>query len=972
MLTKRARYWRCQRRTSRPLCWMPDGRNSKPACAPSKTSSLNTGPNPLGMTPVRNCYQSLAILPSARRRPSRLKRQSGKKLRLPTANTNRIDRLPKRAGKFKMLIQRCAVWLRETPRWQSNDRNSPGQWRETAQELAAIEKQVEKLKEQFKKAERRVRRAGHSLTVGLMLRRQREDLPTIAECDARQLQIETEMPRANLALIEIEEEHEALGDHAGAVDRILSNVENVGRADEKQLAQAASDLVKTRIELLTSLDADYEIYLEDLSRLEIDNGKLSEQINKSLNFIGEHVLWIRSSEPIGWDDLTHAGQGLVALVAPDRWLELAQHCGVDTLRRPLTAILVLLVVVTIVAFQSRLRAKVMSLCATKTGLALHFRPTLIALLLAAVIATEWPLLLAYLGWSVSSASDALGLGPALGTALQYAAVLLWISDFFMLILRPDGIGESHFGWSTFSVKLLRSELRWVKLLGIPCAVFVVATEQLRDVVWAGSLGRLAFVCAMLLLANFMHSILNKNANILREAISRDTGNWFGRLRLCCHLVGAGVPCALAALAAAGYYYSAQQVVLRWQTTLGVALALMVIYSVAARWCLVKRRNLAMHHARERQRQAAEQADTCPEGSSVPAAQIEDQQPDLSAIHEQLRYLLRHAVTVSMIVAFWFIWSDILPALKVLDRVVIWEEMGQVVTTYEAPDGTMQRKTDEQPIVTTLRHALFAALLVAATFVIGRNLPALLEVTVLERLPFDRGGRHAISVLLKYTVALLGVFLASRTMNVTWSSVQWLAAGMTVGLGFGLQEIFANFVSGLILLFERPIRVGDVITLGDITGTVTNMRIRATTVTNWDRKELIVPNKDLITGRLLNWTLSDTTNRIVITVGVAYQTDPNVARQLILDVISSHPNVLTDPPPNVTFEAFADSSLNLVARAFISSMDIRLTTVHDLHTAIHAKLGEAGIEIAFPQRDINVRGIEQLVGEKVDDTRREAA
>ena len=189
---------------------------------------------------------------------------------------------------------------------------------------------------------------------------------------------------------------------------------------------------------------------------------------------------------------------------------------------------------------------------------------------------------------------------------------------------------------------------------------------------------------------------------------------------------------------------------------------------------------------------------------------------------------------------------------------------------------------------------------------------------------------------------------------------------------GLQEIFANFVSGLILLFERPIRVGDVITLGDVTGSVTKIRIRATTVTNWDRKELIVPNKDLVTGRLLNWTLTDTTNRIVIPVGVAYDSDPQRARDLILEVVSSHPNVLDDPRPNVTFEAFADSSLNIVVRAFLSSMDVRLATIHDLHIAIHKQLGEAGIEIAFPQRDIHIRGIEKAILPRISASNREAA
>ena len=142
--------------------------------------------------------------------------------------------------------------------------------------------------------------------------------------------------------------------------------------------------------------------------------------------------------------------------------------------------------------------------------------------------------------------------------------------------------------------------------------------------------------------------------------------------------------------------------------------------------------------------------------------------------------------------------------------------------------------------------------------------------------------------------------------------------------------------------------------------MTNIRIRATTVTNWDRKELIVPNKELITGRLLNWTLSDSTNRIVITVGVAYKSDTRKARELILAIAHEHPSVLDDPEPRVTFESFGDSTLNFVLRCYIGSMNIRLDTIHDLNETIHDRFNKEGIEIAFPQRDLHVRTVEQAM------------
>jgi potassium efflux system protein len=131
-------------------------------------------------------------------------------------------------------------------------------------------------------------------------------------------------------------------------------------------------------------------------------------------------------------------------------------------------------------------------------------------------------------------------------------------------------------------------------------------------------------------------------------------------------------------------------------------------------------------------------------------------------------------------------------------------------------------------------------------------------------------------------------------------------------------------------------------------------MRATTITNWDRQEFVVPNKTLITNTLLNWTLSTPTNRIVIPVGAAYGSDTDAARRILLEVAADHPRILNDPKPMATFEQFADSSLNIVLRAFLPDMENRLETINDLHTEIHSRLAAAGIEIAFPQLDLHVR------------------
>jgi len=233
------------------------------------------------------------------------------------------------------------------------------------------------------------------------------------------------------------------------------------------------------------------------------------------------------------------------------------------------------------------------------------------------------------------------------------------------------------------------------------------------------------------------------------------------------------------------------------------------------------------------------------------------------------------------------------------------------------------------------------------------LPGLLELAVLRTTAVDAGTRHAISTLFQYAVIAIGLTLFFNVLSVDWAKLGWIAAALSVGIGFGLQEVFANFVCGLILLFERPIRVGDVVTVNNVTGTVTKIQIRATTITNGDRQAFVVPNKSLITGSLLNWTLNAAVNRITIRLGVAGGTDTDTARQILLDVAADHPLVLDDPAPMAIFEEFGASSQNLVLFAYLANLGDRSSTTTELLTEIARRFAGVGIEVAKPQLDIHI-------------------
>jgi len=225
--------------------------------------------------------------------------------------------------------------------------------------------------------------------------------------------------------------------------------------------------------------------------------------------------------------------------------------------------------------------------------------------------------------------------------------------------------------------------------------------------------------------------------------------------------------------------------------------------------------------------------------------------------------------------------------------------------------------------------------------------------------------YALARVFQYAATLLLLIFVVGALGVSWSSLQWAVAALSLGIGFGLQEIVANFISGLIILFEQPIRLGDTVTVGDVSGTVTRIQMRATTIRDFDRRELLVPNKEFITSRLLNWSLSDSVTRRQIQVGVAYGTDLDQALEIVRDVAKQHPLVMVDPEPIITFDDFGDNSLLISLRYFSEQLDKRLLVDSELRLTINRRFNEAGIVVAFPQRDIHLDTAQPLQIKMVD-------
>ena len=306
-------------------------------------------------------------------------------------------------------------------------------------------------------------------------------------------------------------------------------------------------------------------------------------------------------------------------------------------------------------------------------------------------------------------------------------------------------------------------------------------------------------------------------------------------------------------------------------------------------------------------------------------------------------------------------------LRVITAIVIWGAFVFIILRiWDLSDTALQQIQDylvEGFTIGSLRVIPLRVLLAAVTFLflftISSWLRSRLERSWLSKAYMERGAREAIVTISGYTGMAIAILVALGVAGLEFSNFAIIAGALSVGIGFGLQNIVNNFVSGLILLFERPIKTGDWIVVGGTEGYVKRIRIRSTQIQTFDRADVIVPNSELISGQVTNWMLYDPRGRVVIPVGVAYGSDTEMVKNILLEVADKHPLVISNEPTmeaKVLFMAFGESSLDFELRCYIQNIDNRLQVKSDLNFAIDAAFRKHGIEIPFPQRDIHFKNM----------------
>ncbi len=779
---------------------------------------------------------------------------------------------------------------------------------------SALELTRQRLQTDIETARQRLQLAGTSSGLGRILVDQRRRLPRIDELRRQSSDVIAEVTRVGLQRIELDERQRFLREVLSAPNQV--SVESNPR-DLRNLREAQQAL-------LGSLDASYASYLKALDSVDSELQQLVSHVQTYQALLDERLLWIPNEPALSAQVITRAIAEINDLRITDDITSLATATTQGLRQRMLLAALAVGIVLFLFRARRRVRAHVEILRAQTFDQGdAHIGSTLRWLGLISVIALPVAVLLFVLSRMIALGSGTTPFGSALEYALQLAAALTFFSRWCAEAAISDGLFTSHFQAAPALTSALRAMWRRFTVFFIPTYSAALGLDlSMSSSTLVHTVQRVLFLLAMASLSVFAYRAIQR----LRRSHAAGSANqaW----RTLWWLLIILPPTVFALLSGIGYHYTARELSAYFLLSMLLLASGLLVYRLSLRWIEL----------------ASTRFGASPVNESGDAETESERKLALNKFRTQALLVARNVVGWSLALGLLAVWQPVIPALNFFDDLSLWS------ISFKDAAGAVT----VQPI--TLASLLAALVILVITVVASRNLPGVLDIGVLQRLRVHHGSRYAITSLLQYVIVAVGLSMVLSTLGLRWSQVQWLVAALGVGLGFGLQEIFANFISGLILLFERPVRVGDVVTIGDMSGKVTRIQIRATTIRDMDNKEIVVPNKTFITERFVNWTLSDQVTRVVIQVGIAYGADVAQAVRLLLELACAHPKVMDEPAPQAVLVGFGDSALNIELQVYAEELVHRSDVRHELYSAIYAAFSRHGIEIPYPQRDVHVKSV----------------
>ncbi|MCC3719502.1 miniconductance mechanosensitive channel MscM [Rouxiella badensis] len=714
-----------------------------------------------------------------------------------------------------------------------------------------------------------------------------------------------------------------------------------GRQDDGQPLSAAQQKIlqaqlKTQTDLLNSLLSGCDTQILELTKLKVANTQLVDALKDINDAAHRYLFWVADVSPLSFNYPLQTMHDLNRLLSLDTLSQLGKaSVMMVTSKETLLPLFGALILVIVSISSRRHYYNFLDRASSRVGKVTqdHFSLTARTVFWSILVALPLPVLWAALGYGLQSAWP-FPIAVAIGDGVTAALPVLWLFMISHYLAHPKGLFITHFNWPQRRVS---RALRYYSLsiwLVVPLIMALITFDNLNDREFSNTLGRLCFIILCVLLSLVTQSL--KRAGIPLYLDKQGNGENLLNSTLWWLMLSAPLIAAFASML--GYLATSQALLARLETSLAIWFLLLVIYHIIRRWMLIQRRKIAFERAKQRRAEILSQRARGEEeqqvNSNEGAIEIEEPVVDLDAISAQSLRLVRSLLAMVALVSLIFLWSEIHSAFSFLENIKLWDV-----------SSTTQGVESMQPI--TLGHVLIAILVLIITTQLVRNLPALLELALLQHLDLTPGTGYAALTITKYAVLLIGGLTGFSMLGIEWGKLQWLVAAMGVGLGFGLQEIFANFISGLMILFEKPIRIGDTVTIRNLTGSVTKINTRATTIVDWDRKEIIVPNKAFITEQFINWSLSDSVTRVVLTVPAPVEANSEEVTSILTQAARKCSLVLDTPAPEAYLVDLQQGIQIFELRMHAAEMAHRMPLRHEIHQLILAGFREHGIILPFP-------------------------
>lgn len=499
------------------------------------------------------------------------------------------------------------------------------------------------------------------------------------------------------------------------------------------------------------------------------------------------------------------------------------------------------------------------------------------------------------------------------------------------LLRPNGLAYRHFGMPQASNEIFQRIIKqsvWIVVLLLVSSVF----SQIDSIGFTNDvIGQVMTIFALALCLVVVRPLLDRGIREYENAKNEDGTkrniSLFNLLRLILFIV----PISLIVLIVLGYYYTAVYLIEHIIQSYLVALIWVFGRYFIYRSLTISSRRMAYRRLQNKREQLREQ-----ELETKDDSREQEKLIKISTVNQQIFRMADLIMWLVLLITLYAIWSDLISVAYYLNGFVLWQ------TTTNGIEESV-----------TILNLLRSLMYIGITYFLVKNIAGILEVTLFSRIKLSKGTPHTMTAVLTYVIITVGCISAFTALGISWGKIQWIFTALSVGLGFGVREIFGSFVSGTILLFERPIRVGDKVTVGNFTGVITRIRLRSTTLVDDENKEVVLPNQAFVTDRFINWTLNNTITRLQIMLKVDTAADLALVRTLLLQAAQEAEKALSEPSPSVNLIHFGDGWIEHELLVFVGELDDRSRTRNFLYQRIAQLFNQHGIRIAFNQLDVHI-------------------